>query len=306
MANNNHWTANDIPDQSGRVAVVTGANSGLGYEASLVLAQKGAAVIMTSRDLNKGRAALNRIQNELPAGSVVLMPLDLADLESVREFASRFSAQFDVLDLLINNAGVMMAPLGRTAQGVETQFGINHLGHFLLTGMMLDGLRKRPGGRAVTVSSLMHRIGRIDTDDLDSSKGYSSRRAYGRSKLANLSFTYELDRRLKASGNGAIANAAHPGWAATRLQRYSSTPSFMNQFLAQSAVMGALPILRAATDPLSTGGQYYGPNRRMETAGYPVEVRSNGRSYDLGLARELWDASEELAGFTYDLPQPSW
>ncbi len=296
------WTAADIPDQSGKVAIVTGANSGIGYETALELAQKGATVVMACRNLQKANPAAEQIRQTQPEGEVVVMELDLGDLDSVRDFAAAFQEKYDRLDLLINNAGIMVPPYGKTAQGFETQFGVNHLGHFALTGLLLDLAMETPQSRIVTVSSMAHRFGQMDFDDLQwEKKAYKPSPAYGQSKLANLLFTYELQRRLTAAGKETLAVAAHPGWTETNLQRHSGAASFLNPYFAQSQSMGALPTLRAAVDPHVTGGDYYGPNGFMEIRGHPVRVQSNDASHNLADAHRLWQVSEELTGVTYDL-----
>ncbi|MFQ5434874.1 MAG: oxidoreductase [Anaerolineae bacterium] len=290
----NKWTQKDIPELSGNVAIVTGANSGIGYETALALAQKGAAVVMACRNLPKANAAAEQIRQSSPPGTAAAMKLDLGDLDSVKEFAAAFKAQFNRLDMLINNAGVMVPPYGKTAQGFETQIGVNHLGHFALTGLLLDTLLQTPNSRVVTVSSNMHHFGRIDFDDLNwERKTYNPNQAYGQSKLANLLFTYELQRKLAAAGRDTIAVTAHPGWTATNLQRHSRLARFFNPFFAQSQPMGALPTLRAAADPSVKGGEYYGPGGFMEQRGYPKRVESNDRS-------QLWDLSEELTGISFN------
>jgi NAD(P)-dependent dehydrogenase (short-subunit alcohol dehydrogenase family) len=294
------WTTANIPDQSGKVAIVTGANSGLGYETALALAEKGATVVMACRSLPKAEAAAQQIRQTDPPGEVVVMELDLGDLDSVRDFAAAFQERYNRLDLLINNAGVMMPPYGQTAQGFETQIGVNHLGHFALTGLLLDVLLRTPQSRVVTVSSGAHRFGQIDFDDLHwERKPYKPNPAYGQSKLANLLFTYELQRKLAAAGQVTIAVAAHPGWTQTNLQRHSGLASFLNPFFAQPQPMGALPTLRAAVDPSVTGGEYFGPDGFMEMRGYPVRVKSNDASHNLADARRLWQVSEELTGVRF-------
>ena len=301
MTNNGHWTAEDIPDQSGRVAIVTGANSGIGYETALALARKGATVVMACRDLSKAAPAADSCRATQPSGTLEVMQLDLADLESVRQFAANYRERYDRLDLLINNAGIMMPPYGKTAQGFETQFGVNHLGHFALTGLLFDLLLQTPGSRVVTVSSGSHRFGQIDFEDLQwENKDYKRNAAYGQSKLANLLFTYELQRRLTAAGEETLAVAAHPGWTATNLQVHAGGFRFLNRFFAQDPPMGALPTLYAATAPDVSGGDYYGPSGFMEMRGHPKKVRSNDRSYDEAVAARLWDISEELTGVGYD------
>jgi NAD(P)-dependent dehydrogenase (short-subunit alcohol dehydrogenase family) len=305
------WTAADIPDQSGRVAVVTGANSGLGLVAAGELARAGAAVIVACRNTQKGEAAGEAIRGEAPGASVEVEALDLADLGSVRAFADRLHARGDTLDLLINNAGVMASPQRTTNDGFELQLGTNHLGHFALTGLVLDLLSDTPGARVVTVSSGMHHRGRIDFDDLNSERGYSRWGAYSQSKLANLLFMLELDRRLKAADVDVVSVAAHPGYAATNLQ-LSAPPLheriFMrvsNLLFAQSAEMGALPILYAATVPDVQGGFYIGPDGRGESRGYPTTVSPNRRALDPEVAARLWEVSEDLTGVSYGLPAPA-
>ena len=301
MTSNNHWTVNDIPDQSGRIAIVTGANSGIGCETARALAHKGGAVIMACRDLAKATTAAGTIQVENPAGSVVVMQLDLGDLDSVDAFVAEFKDRYDRLDLLINNAGIMHPPYGQTKQGFESQFGVNHLGHYALTGQLLDLIMSTGGARIVTVSSMAHRFGRINFDDLNAKNNYRANAAYGQSKLANLLFTNELQRRLEAAGSdaadrGAIAVAVHPGWTATNLQQNSGVLRFFNRFFAQTPEMGALPTLYAATAPEIQGGDYCGPGRFVETVGPPKKVRSNGKSHDRAVAARLWTVSEEMTG----------
>ena len=297
----NQWTENDIPDQTGRIAIVTGANSGIGWDTARALAQKGATVIMACRNLQKAQPAADKIKALNPSGSVIVMELDLADLDSVRAFAAAFRARYDRLDLLINNAGVMMPPYGKTAQGFEQQFGINHLGHFALTGLLMSLILETPQSRIVTVSSTSHQFGVINFDDLNWEKGYPPQRAYGQSKLANLLFTYELQRKLDATGQDTLASAAHPGWTATNLQQHSSLIERLNPLFAQTTAMGALPTLYAAIAPDVQGGDYFGPSGFMEMRGYPKKVNSNQRSHDQEVARRLWSVSEELTGVVFHL-----
>jgi NAD(P)-dependent dehydrogenase (short-subunit alcohol dehydrogenase family) len=301
MSNNQQWTAENIPDQSGKVAIVTGANSGIGYETALALARKGATVVMACRDLSKANPAADALRAMQPSGTVEVMELDLGDLESVRQFAADYRERYDRLDLLINNAGIMMPPYGKTAQGFETQIGVNHLGHFALTGWLLDLLLQTPGSRVVTVSSTSHRFGEIDFEDLHwENKDYRRNAAYGQSKLANLLFTYELQRRLTATGKETLATAAHPGWTATNLQAHAGLFRFLNPFFAQKPPMGSLPTLYAATAPDVNGGDYFGPDGFMEARGYPKEVRSNDRSYDEAVAARFWEVSEELTDVRFE------
>jgi NAD(P)-dependent dehydrogenase (short-subunit alcohol dehydrogenase family) len=303
-----HWTAADVGDQSGRIAVVTGATSGLGLETARVLAQHGATVVLVGRDEAKTSAAVGVIRASQPAAVVQTADLDLTSLESVRVAAAELTARFPKLDLLINNAGVMMPPYSLTKDGFELQFGTNHLGHFALTGLLMSSLLAVPGSRVVTVSSNGHRAGRMNFADLQSAKHYQKAAAYGRSKLANLMFTYELQRRLAAARAQTIALAAHPGNARTDLTRHLSgvveaamSPRFglLNSWWVQDGSMGALPTLRAATDPDVIGGTYYGPEGPFQFTGYPVVVTSSVRSHNREAQRRLWVESEQLTGVTY-------
>lgn len=294
------WTEDHMPDQTGRVAIVTGSNSGIGWEAARVLATKGATVIMACRSIANANMAADQIKTLKPSGKVVVMKLDLGDLESVHAFAAAFRQHYDRLDLLINNAGVAKPPYGKTAQGFEQQFGINHLGHFALTGLMLDRIDATPGARIVTVSSMSHRSGVIRFDDLNWERNYHPARAYAQSKLANLLVTYELQRRLVAAGQSTLAVASHPGWSATNALRHSSMMRSLNPFFAQSPKMGVLPTLYAATAPGVRGGDYYGPTS-LELRGYPKKVVSSASSHDEAVARRLWTVSEELTQVKYTL-----
>lgn len=295
-----------IPDQHGRTVIVTGANTGIGYHTARELAVRGAAVILACRSLERGEAAAAAIRAEGAAGEVEAQKLDLGDLASVRAFAALFLARGHALDLLINNAGIMMTPHGETEDGFEQQLGVNHLGHFALTGLLLGALRAADEARVVNVSSNAHRFGRMDFADLMfDDGGYSPARAYGRSKLANLLFTRELQRRFEAGGQDTIAVAAHPGFAATELTRHLErrwTVRLLLPFLscvAQSAEMGALPTLRAAVDPDAEGGDYFGPRGLMEQRGHPVRVETSAAARDPGAARRLCEVSEGLTGVTY-------
>ncbi|MBB3605114.1 NAD(P)-dependent dehydrogenase (short-subunit alcohol dehydrogenase family) [Mycolicibacterium sp. BK556] len=292
------WTANDIPNQTGRTAVITGANTGLGYETARALVSKGARVVLAVRNLDKGKAAADLIARRYPGADVAVQELDLTSLESVRAAADELKAGHDRIDLLINNAGVMMTPKQTTQDGFELQFGTNHLGHFALTGLLLDRLLATPGSRVVTVSSNGHRFGSINFDDLQSERSYSRAGAYGQAKLANLLFTYELQKRL--AGTDTIATAAHPGSSATELGR--NLPKAIEWgfgLTVQDAEMGALPTLRAATDPGVRGGQYYGPGGILQMRGYPKLVTSNKKSYDVKTQQRLWQVSEDLTGVVY-------
>ncbi|MFF5208268.1 SDR family NAD(P)-dependent oxidoreductase [Streptosporangium sp. NPDC000396] len=295
------WTEADVPDQEGRVAVITGASSGIGLETARVLAARGASVVIACRDEGKAARAADRI-----GADVEVLRLDLASIASVRQAAEELRGRHDRLDLLINNAGVMVPPLTRTADGFELQFGTNHLGHFAFTGLLLDRLLPVPGSRIVTVSSLGHRRGRIDFADLRSERSYNRVAAYGRSKLANLLFTYELQRRLAAAGAETIALAAHPGMSSTELTRHLPgalrvLSDTVGSLVLQSPEMGALPTLRAAVDPAARGGEYYGPSGAGELRGHPRRVRSSGRSHDTATQSRLWAESERLTGVAYPL-----
>ena len=297
------WTTADIPDQTGRTAVITGANTGLGYETAAALAEKGAHVVLAVRNIEKGKAAADLITRANPGASVAVQELDLSSLESVRAAADELKSRHDSIDLLINNAGVMFTPKETTKDGFELQFGTNHLGHFAFTNLLLDRVLAAPGSRIVTVSSVGHRFARngIRFDDLQWENSYSRVGAYGQAKLANLLFTYELQRRLQ--GTNTIAVAAHPGGSNTELAR--NMPAALRALTAalaplmQGADMGALPTLRAATDPGVLGGQYYGPDGFAEQRGYPKVVASSAASHDFAAQRRLWTVSEELTSVTF-------
>jgi NAD(P)-dependent dehydrogenase (short-subunit alcohol dehydrogenase family) len=301
---NERWTAANVPDQTGRTAVITGANTGIGFETAAVLAQRGAAVVLAVRNLDKGKDAATRIAAAAPGADVTIQRLDLSSLDSVRAAAGELRSRHDRMDLLINNAGVMYTPRSTTVDGFELQFGTNHLGHFALTGLLLDRLLAAPGSRVITVSSIGHRIcAQIHFEDLQLDRRYGRVAAYGQSKLANLMFTYELQRRL-APHRTTIAVAAHPGGSNTELDRNLPAPlravsRMLSPLVGQSAAMGALPILRAATDPDVRGGQYYGPDSLHETRGHPTLVQSSAQSHDADLQRRLWAVSEQLTGVTY-------
>jgi NAD(P)-dependent dehydrogenase (short-subunit alcohol dehydrogenase family) len=306
MSPSSRWDTFDIPDQSGRTAVITGANTGLGYQTATALAAKGAHVVLAVRNLDKGRDAADRITAATPGASVALQELDLTSLDSVRTAADELRDANDTIDLLINNAGVMMTPKSTTKDGFELQFGTNHLGHFALTGLLLDRVLAAPGSRVVTVSSVVHRFARngIRFDDLQWENDYSRFAAYGQAKLANLMFTYELQRRLQ--GANTIATAAHPGGSRTELMRNLPTVvkavGKLVEPLFQDPDMGALPSLRAATDPGVLGGQYFGPDGFAEQRGYPVVVTSTRVSHDVAAQKRLWTVSEELTGVAFPVP----
>jgi NAD(P)-dependent dehydrogenase (short-subunit alcohol dehydrogenase family) len=296
-----------IQDLTGKRVIITGANSGIGLEAAKALGQKGAEVILAVRNLQKGTQAIDSIKKEHPLAKLVVMELNLSDLTSVRDFARNFSKSYDSLDLLINNAGVMIPPYQKTKDGFELQFGTNHLGHFALTGLLLPLLKKTPNSRVVTLSSLAHRGASIFFDNLDGSKGYKAMKFYGQSKLANLLFAKELDNRLKQHGISTISLACHPGISSTNLFKLGKkdTPSWylkalMKVFL-QSASMGSLPTLYAATDKKLIGGEYIGPDGRGNRKGNPaIETPASG-VYHPETMKMLWEVSEKLTGVTYDL-----
>jgi NAD(P)-dependent dehydrogenase (short-subunit alcohol dehydrogenase family) len=303
------WTAEQIPDQSGRRVVVTGANSGLGLVTARELARAGASVVLACRNVAKGERALSEVRAAAPGVDARLEPLDLADLGSVRAFAQRLAGEQQPLDLLINNAGVMAPPRRTTADGFESQFGTNHLGHFALTGLLLEPLSAATAPRVVTLSSTAHRTGTIKFDDLQRERGYNNWLAYGQSKLANLIFCFELQRRATAAGSSLRSLAAHPGYSATNLQ-FAGPARFYerwlmvigNKLIAQSAELGALPTLYAATLPELPGGTFVGPDGFMEGRGHPHIVTGAGKAYDEDTWRRLWEASEELTGVHYEFP----
>jgi len=303
----NNWTVNYIPDLTGKVAIITGANSGIGYESAKEFARKGAEIILACRSMEKGEGAASTIRAEIPNAKLKPMVLNLSSLKSVRAFADAFNAAYSRLDVLLNNAGIMMVPLGKTEDGFERQLGVNHLGHFALTGLLIDVLLKTPNSRVVNVSSGAHRSGELDFDDLmfENEEAYTPMKSYGNSKLANLLFTYEMQRLLEAKGADLIAVAAHPGIATTNLANHLMHPLLMKlltpifRLMMQSAAMGALPSIRAAVDPNVVGGQYFGPGGKKERKGYPILVSSNEASQNTEDARKLWEVSEELTGVRY-------
>jgi NAD(P)-dependent dehydrogenase (short-subunit alcohol dehydrogenase family) len=311
------WTANDIPDLAGKTFIVTGANSGIGFEAARVLAGKRAAVVLACRNLEKGRVAIETIRHESPGATVSLEALDLGDLGSVRSFAEKVVREHPRLDVLVNNAGIMAIPRQTTRDGFEMQMGTNHLGHFALTGLLLGRLVESTPSRVVSVSSLAHTMGKfvaLDANDLRLDRGYTKWGAYGRSKLANLLFAYELERRLEARFPGVISVACHPGYAATNLQAVGpemtgsvigkALMTFGNAVFAQSAGAGALPTLYAATSPDVRGGDFIGPGGPFKMMGAPVKQPSNRASRDFDAARKLWDTSVKLTGVDYALLRP--
>lgn len=298
------WDSEKITNQDGKIILITGANSGLGLEASTILSTKGAKVIMAVRNLEKGNEAVSKIKSKNQKANVELMQLDLSDFNSIHKFSKEFHTKYPTLNVLINNAGVMY-PKKReiTKQGFEIQFGINHLGHFLLTGLLLDILKQTPQSRVITQSSLYHKIGGdIHFDDLNWEKTYTKTKAYAQSKLANLLFTYELDRRFKLQKHNIISIASHPGYTATDLLRSMGVMGLVsNKLIAQKIDMGTLPVLRAATEENLVGSEYFGPTKMFELRGYPKKVKSSDKSYDIQLAKKLWEVSETLVGFKYNV-----
>ncbi len=297
-----NWTEASIPDQTGKTVFITGANTGIGFEAARALAEHGARVLIGCRNLDKANAAADRIRSTAPNGDVVVVPLDLSDLSSVRAAAATVSTEAR-LDALINNAGVMALPKGTTADGFEMQFGTNHLGHFALTGLLIDQLNATPAARVVSVSSQGHRMGRVDFDDLNAAHRYHRWLRYGMTKVCNLLFIYELQRRLDATKASTIAVACHPGGSNTELARDAGTLMRLSQPVAnlvmQSAAMGALPTLRAATDLAVMGGEYYGPDGFSQSRGHPIKVHSNAYSHRRDVAVRLWLESEQLTDVSY-------
>ena len=308
-----NWTSADIPDQTGRTVLVTGGNSGLGFHTCRLLAAKGARVFLASRSSQRGDQAGSQILQSTPNAQLEVISLDLADLESVRHCAENLRNELDRLDILVNNAGVMAIPRQETGHGFERQFGVNHLGHFALTGGLMPLLLETPASRIVNVSSMAHRSGSLNFDDLHGRRKYSRFGAYAQSKLANLLFTLELQRRMETVAAPTICLSAHPGWASTNLQ--SAAPNerastfelllmrTLNALFAQSAEQGALPQLYAATSPAVQGGDFVGPDGWMQMRGYPQKHRAKETAYDREAARELWRLSVEMTGEPFDLLQ---
>jgi NAD(P)-dependent dehydrogenase (short-subunit alcohol dehydrogenase family) len=295
-----NWTIDNIPDQTGRVALVTGANSGLGYETSLGLARRGAEVIMAVRNKAKGEVAALAIRQVCPEARLSLVELDLSDLSSVEACARQVASQHDHLDLLINNAGVMVPPFSRTEQGFELQFGTNHLGHFALTGRLLPLIKDVAGARIVTLSSIAADLNYIDLGDPNyHHKRYIAWVAYGQSKLANQMFTQELARKLAANRALAIAVSAHPGVSATNLFKNSRVGEWWVSHFSQRPEMGALSTLRAACDPAVTNGSYWGPRGFMNMSGYPEPARIPSKALDGGFNTRLWALSQYQTGVTF-------
>jgi NAD(P)-dependent dehydrogenase (short-subunit alcohol dehydrogenase family) len=295
------WTAADMPRLDNKLALVTGANRGLGLEISAGLAAAGATVVMACRDGGRARAALEEVRRRVPRAKLETMPLDLGELAAVRRFAQDFSARFASLDILCNNASAVLAPQGKTRDGFETHIGVNHLGHFALTGLLLGRLQAAPAGRIVNTSSSAHRLTKgLDPDDLHyDRRPYKDMDAYGQSKLAALLYTGELSRRLQQAGSGVVAVASHPGWSYTNPDTGGWFIRKMTAWFAQPAAMGALPALYAASTPGLNGDDFIGPDGMKELRGHPVRVGRSEQAQDTGLAQRLWQLSEQLTGVRY-------
>ncbi|MEM8530510.1 MAG: oxidoreductase [Chloroflexota bacterium] len=311
MTTDHKWTVNDIPDQTGKIALVTGANSGLGYETALALAGKRAQIVMACRNTTKGNEAQQQILAQFPNASVEVMQLDLGSLTSVRQFAKAFTDRYTRLDILINNAGIMAPPRQETADGFEAQFGTNHLGHFALTGLLIETITQTPASRIVNVSSSAQYMGKINFDDLQHTKSYSRYQVYSQSKLANVLFTFELQRRLEQAGFDTISAVTHPGFSSTHLQVNTANASgsklerftygAMMPSMAQSQAQGALPQLYAATAPDVKGSEHFGPDGFLQLRGYPARRRAARAAYNEADAKRLWEVSERLTGVEYSV-----
>jgi NAD(P)-dependent dehydrogenase (short-subunit alcohol dehydrogenase family) len=295
------WTKEDIGEMNGKTAVVTGANSGIGFDTALALAEAGAHVILACRNPQKGNDAVQRIADAVKDANVEFLALDLASLQSVEEFSQQLKAKLSRLDLLINNAGVMVPPKGETAEGFETQFGTNHLGHFALTARLIDLVLSTEGSRVVTVSSIAHALGKIDFENLNAERGYWAERAYAQSKLANLLFARELQRRLDARGASTTSLAAHPGWTATNLQDNTPMVRLLNPIFGMTPEGGARPTLYAATADDARPGGYYGPRGFLELGGPPAPARVARAARNEVVAQRLWEVSESMTGVTFNV-----
>lgn len=296
------WNLENIPDQSSRVIVVTGSSSGLGFETARAIAKKNGTVVIAVRNLSKGEKAAEKIKAEYPNAKLDLLQLDLADLSSVKSFSEQFKNKYSQLNLLINNAGVMMPPYTKSKDGFELQMGTNHLGHFALTAQLFEILKSTQGSRIVNVASLAHRYGNINFDDLTWEKRkYKKMRAYGDSKLANLYFTYYLADKLNTSNSDVTVTASHPGWTATELQRHVGVFEFLNSFFAMPQEQGALTTLRAAFETEAKNGDFFGPDGFNGWKGYPIKVESNALSKDKSIAAKLWEISEKLTNTKFKI-----
>ncbi len=294
------WNSNNIPNQKDTIVIITGATSGLGKEATKVLSGKNATVVMAVRNIEKGKNVAKEISQTFPNAIIDVRKLELNSLKSIQTFAEGVKSSYDHLDILINNAGVMACPFSKTEDGFEIQMGVNHLGHFALTGHLMPLLKKTKAARIVATSSVAHRQGNIDFDDINWKKRtYDTGKAYGDSKLANLYFTYELAKKLQGDSAAPIVTAAHPGWTSTDLQRHSLFFRVLNPIFSQNVENGVLPTLRAAIDEVAKPGDYYGPSGFMEAKGSPILVQSNKMSHHETNAKRLWDLSEEMTSVRY-------
>jgi len=289
----NNWTEENISDLSGKTVIVTGANSGIGFETVRALSEKNAQVIFACRNEFWGNYAVNKVKLDLGNTDILFKHLDLADLSSIRKFSEEVNSEMNSIDILVNNAGIMMCPYQKTKDGFEMQIGTNHLGHFALTGLLLDKIKSSQNSRVVNVSSLYYRPGKINFNDIHSEQKYHPVKAYQQSKLANLLFTFELARKFKESNSSSIAVASHPGWTATNLQKYKFSFRLFNPIFAQKPNMGALPTLFGAVEENVKNGEYFGP-KKLEIWGHPKKVNSSKRSKDVETAKKLWELSENL------------
>ncbi|MGB0931289.1 MAG: oxidoreductase [Chitinophagales bacterium] len=302
-----NWSLNNVPLQKGRIAIITGANTGLGFETALALASKNMEVVLACRNMEKAQAAKLKILQKFSNAKVECLQIDLSSLQSVRDFARNFSEEYERLDLLINNAGIMIPPFSLTKDGFESQMAANYFGHFLLTSLLLPTIRNTPNSRIVSLSSIAHKSGKINFDDLQSKNKYSAVQAYAQSKLACLMFAYELQRRLENVESDTISVAAHPGISDTELSRHIPKLASMllvpvfTTFITHKPAKGALPTLRAALDENAKGGDYFGPDGWREFKGKPIKVRSTRRSKNEETAKKLWEVSERLTGTAYSL-----
>lgn len=310
MSNIKKWSLKEVPNLQDKVVVITGANRGIGFEAATIFAQHKATVIIACRDIEKGQQAVEKLRGKNPSASIQLMKLDLASLKSIKDFVQEFTHKYSRIDILVNNAGVMMTPQIKTQDGFDLQFGINHLGHFALTSLLFDILKKTKGSRIVTMSSTVHATGKIYFEDVNwtKRKDFTPYKAYEQSKLANIMFAYELDREIKQHNLDMMSIAVHPGFAKTNLQatglkmgkgiqtRLFRLAFFIAGFFAQSAKMGCLPIIMASTSDQVTGGEYIGPNKFGQNRGYPEKVTSSELSHNAEIATKLWNISETLTG----------
>ncbi len=304
------WTKDNIPDLKDKIIIITGANSGLGFEITKVLSKKNPTIVMACRNLEKAEKAKKDILNENPSAQLDIMQIDLSKLTSVRSFAKSFTEKYEKLDILFNNAGVMFAPKVITEDGLELHMAANHFGHFALTGLLMSHLEKTVNSRVISISSMGHRFGRINFQNLNYESGrYNKTMAYSNSKIANLYFGYELDRKLKEKGSKVLSIVAHPGWTRTNLQTAGGELdnskgqirfwNFMNNFFSQTVDMGILPQLRAAFDSEAKGGEYFSPEKFFHLRGYPIIKPSNKRSRNEKIAKRFWEVSEELTGVSY-------